>query len=213
MKYYTFIILILLILSGTPSKAVAPTYPNPLEGFTYFVLNDLGETEKSKPLDTECTCNGAGFILSGDGLFKKKCPCETCTCKKTMGATVKENKTVRPLRSQELWILVGPKGTCPPCEQLKRELIVLEKAGWSIDWDGDLSRELKFHIRLVDLDKFEGLPEFFFVDGEISLPTLVFFDHFKMTRQHVGYTSRWGIEKIFKNQMIISGKDDLRYAN
>jgi hypothetical protein len=111
-------------------------------------------------------------------------------------------KRFKPMSRKEMWVLSDPK-TCAPCKLLHKELEKLQKRGWKVDFGGDLSSTEKFHIRVIDLDKFEGVPDFFFTKYEevegINLPTIVLWEDYKLNKSKttVGFMDVFAIDKLW----------------
>lgn len=110
-------------------------------------------------------------------------------------------KRFKPMSRKELWVLSSK--TCVPCLALHKELDRLKARGWKVDFGGDLSSTEKFHIRVIDLDKFEGVPDFFFTKYEgsegINLPTTVIWEDYKLNKSKttVGFMDVFAIDKLW----------------
>lgn len=110
-------------------------------------------------------------------------------------------KRFKPMSRKEMWVLSSE--SCGPCRLLHKELERLKKRGWKVDFAGDLSSNDKFHIRVIDLDKFEGVPDFFFTkyDGTegLNLPTTVVWEDYKLNRSKttVGFMDVFAIDKLW----------------
>lgn len=123
-------------------------------------------------------------------------------------------KVLAPTSTKELWVLVGKKGECPPCDLQKEELKILDKKGWKVDDDGDMSSSKKYHIRVISTEYFNGLiPDIFFIKtaagNELYTPTLIYWENFQIKYKQVGTLNRWGIGKLFEGKPIETGKDDV----
>lgn len=123
-------------------------------------------------------------------------------------------KVLAPTSTKELWVLVGKKGECPPCDLQNKELEILDKKGWKVDDDGDMSSSKKYHIRVISTEYFNGLiPDIFFVKtaagNELYTPTLIYWENFQIKYKQVGTLNRWGIGKLFEGKPIETGKDDV----
>lgn len=111
-------------------------------------------------------------------------------------------KRFKPMSRKEMWVLSDPK-SCAPCKLLHKELEKLKARGWKVDLIGDLSSTEKFHIRVIDLDKFEGVPDFFFTKYEgsegINLPTTVVWEDYKLNRSKTtaGFMDVFAIDKLW----------------
>ncbi len=110
-------------------------------------------------------------------------------------------KRFKPMSRKEMWVLKA--SWCVPCVALNKELEKLQKRGWKVDFSGDLSSTEKFHIRVIDLDKFEGVPDFFFTKYEgsegINLPTTVVWEDYKLNRSKTtaGFMDVFAIDKLW----------------
>lgn len=235
--YVLAIFLLLSIPTGT--QAVVETV-NPLFGYVSFVINDLPQ---SVDVVDGCKCEN-GYIYSGDRQFKKKCACgENCKCPKhedkgsviksddcdiikSMNANSPYRKFLPKQKGKELWCLSTSESWCQACNSLKYEFSKMKRTGWTFDEKGDLTTVGNFHIRLIDFEKFEGFPSYFFEvekdkDGNIimnkegqskeslSLPTLVYFEDGKVKTVHIGFLNSFGMLKLFEGKPIIKGVDDI----
>lgn len=252
MKSLSWYILILLLLISIPTATVAIVDTiNPLFGFVSMTIADLPE---QIDIVEGCKCEN-GYVYSGDRQFKKICSCgENCKCPKTLqdkpkkpdGQSLKEGdcdilKSMYPVGSpykkflpkqkgKELWCLkvfTNEEGVnwCAPCKLMEYEFSKMKRTGWNIEDRGDMSVVGDFHIRLIDFEKFEGFPSYFFevqkdkdgniiMDGEmqkesLSLPTTVAWEDGKVKKVHVGFLNSFGLLKLYNGELILKGIDDV----
>lgn len=248
MKSLSWYILIILVLISIPTATVAVIdNVNPLFGFVSMTIADLPE---QIDIIEGCKCEN-GYVYSGDRQFKKICNCgENCKCpriepskpKKPEGQSIKEGdcdiiRSMYPIDSlyrkflpkskgKELWCLSTSASWCAACTLTKYELGKMDRTGWTIDRAGTLETKGNFHIRLIDFEKFEGFPSYFFEvqkdkDGNIemnhdgtqkenvSLPTWVLWDEGKVKVVHKGFLNSFGILKLYEGKPILKGVDDI----
>jgi len=250
LSYYILAILILCSLNDTAHSIVLDTI-NKNMGYVSYVAEDLPQDEN---ITEGCKCLGSGKITSPDGILSRPCPCITsgkeCKCskpKKPEGQSLKEGdcdlirslypddspyrKFLPKQKGKELWCLKAfsdekGKNWCAPCKLMEYEFGKMERTGWKIDKKGDLDGSGDFHIRLIDFDKFEGFPSYFFEvqkdkDGnilmdheghekeELSLPTTVLWSDGKVKTVHVGFLNSFGLLKLWEEKPILKGIDDV----
>lgn len=236
-----YILLAILLVSINEPKKILGIQSDVLMGFSSYVLNDLPPSENIEG----CRCGGSKVIRSADGIFSRPCQCSpNCQCKKEeqQGSALKSDdcdiiksmtqpnspyrKFLPKQTGKELWCLTTSENWCQACNSLKYEFSKMKRTGWTFDENGDLTTVGNFHIRLIDFEKFEGFPSYFFEvekdkDGNVimdkegqskeslSLPTLVYFEDGKVKTVHVGFLNSYGMLKLFEGKPIIKGTDDI----
>lgn len=232
-----YILIIAVLLSLNEDKVVKAVYDvNPKFGWCSYFLNDLPTIAETSEA---CKCGGTGKVMSADKILSRPCPCTLsgeCKCKKSdeQGMSIKSSdcdlikslttpdspyrKFLPKQKGKELWCLTTNENWCQACNSLKYEFSKMKRTGWTFDEKGDLTSTGNFHIRLIDFEKFEGFPSYFFEvekdkDGQskenLSLPTLVYFEDGKVKTVHVGFLNSFGMLKLFEGKPIIKGVDDV----
>lgn len=246
MKNLSWYLLIILIFISIPTATVALVDKvNENFGYISYCAEDLPISENITEM---CKCSGSGKITSADGIFQRDCPCITsgkeCKCNHTKKPEISNKdsdcdiiKSMGPAyrkflpkqKGKELWCLKvvtkDGKNWCAPCVSLEHEFVKMERTSWKIDKKGDLTSVGDFHIRVIDFDKFEGFPSYFFqverdkdgnikMDGDmqkesLSLPTTVMFEDGKVKTVHVGFLNSFGLLKLYEGKPLVKGVDDV----
>lgn len=212
MKPEQLLLLVALAIIFWPATQVVETDVYDLmanEGMVAVQANlDNSVTIKPEPdPQSDCKCDGTGYIISPDGIKRIKCPCgDNCSCTKTdvekrvcpqcgredcpsflSGDIHKEEFLDRSLDRQVLF-LTGP--WCQWCYTwLTNEKPKLESKNWKI------SEDRKSDIRIVDIEKHPEIYREF--GGNNGLPTFIKLEKGKMTKRLIGYHTAIEIANLY----------------
>lgn len=203
-----FLAMLLAVIAGCGSKpAVLKPIPDPMftevsqmsiEGFFAYEANAIidklipdDKPEPSKPVNptTVCEkCKGTGFITSGDGLFKFKCP--DCGGNKGSEPPVIAKEKVVQI------VYFGHAEECAPCAQVVKYVFPpMRSEGWKVGPEKDA------HIRLVDSYSQEE------ANAQLSaIPTFIRYEDGVEVDRWVGYASHSILSHMYYNDVFYKNK-------
>lgn len=200
MKNITLFLLI-IFCGCIPNKEIADSFDiSAMEGFCAYSISFHSKGKNTK--DDVCTCNGTGYITSGDGILKIKCPCgDHCKCLKVEEKKVDVDKPKTPEiekpkpKPKDLLVL-PPKFIkwytanegCVPC---KKQEQIFKQTKWIIvnEYDGT-----PFHILKVSYPKLDNVP------SGMAVPTFELIVNEKPIRTKIGVMEHEELLKFWDNK-------------
>lgn len=152
---------ILLLFAGCINSEICTKFDlEAMEGFIAYSVAYHSKDKNTKQDSVQCSCNGTGYVQSGDGLMRVKCPCgDNCKCAKTTTQTeekpepkpepkveIKPEKKTEQEKQTNFSIpvkyikLYTAKEGCTPCKTQER---IIEDGKWIVV---DENKGKPFHI-------------------------------------------------------------------